>query len=33
LSHGTATFTRHHARYEPMPSQLAAKVIADHKDE
>ncbi len=33
LSHGTATFTRHHLRYEPMPSQLAAKVVADHKEE
>jgi elongation factor G len=33
LSHGTATFTRHNLRYEPMPSQLAAKVIAEHKEE
>jgi elongation factor G len=33
LSHGTATFTRHHLRYEPMPSQLATKVIADHREE
>jgi len=33
LSHGTGTFTRHHLRYEPMPSQLAAKVIAEHKEE
>jgi elongation factor G len=26
LSHGTATFTRHHLRYEPMPSHIASKV-------
>ncbi|HWC35970.1 MAG TPA: elongation factor G-like protein EF-G2 [Mycobacteriales bacterium] len=28
LSHGTGTFTRHHLRYEPMPSHLASKVIS-----
>jgi elongation factor G len=28
ISHGTATFTRHHLRYEPMPSHVAAKVTA-----
>ncbi|HWB68061.1 MAG TPA: elongation factor G-like protein EF-G2 [Mycobacteriales bacterium] len=28
LSHGTATFTRKHLRYEPMPSHLASKVKA-----
>ena len=33
LSHGTGLFTRHNLRYEPMPSQLAAKVIAEHKEE
>ena len=33
LSHGTGTFTRHNLRYEPMPSQLAAKMIAEHKEE
>jgi elongation factor G len=33
LSHGTGSFTRHDLRYEPMPSQLAAKVIAEHKEE
>jgi elongation factor G len=33
LSHGTGTFSRHELRYEPMPSQLTAKVIADHKEE
>ncbi len=33
LSHGTGTFTRRELRYEPMPQQLAAKVIADHKEE
>jgi elongation factor G len=33
LSHGTGTFTRHDLRYEPMPAQLASKVIAEHKDE
>ena len=33
LSHGTGTFTRHELRYEPMPSQLAAKVIADHQED
>jgi elongation factor G len=33
LSHGTGTFTRQPLRYEPMPHQLAAKVIAEHKEE
>jgi elongation factor G len=33
LSHGTGTFTRRELRYEPMPHQLAAKVIAEHKEE
>ena len=33
LSHGTGTFSRHDLRYEPMPSNLAAKVIAEHKEE
>lgn len=33
LSHGTGSFTRHNLRYEPMPTQLAAKVIAEHKEE
>ncbi|WP_233552771.1 elongation factor G-like protein EF-G2, partial [Jiangella rhizosphaerae] len=28
MSHGTGTFTRHYARYEPMPHNLAAKVTA-----
>jgi elongation factor G len=28
LSHGTGTFTRHHLRYEPMPSHVASKVIS-----
>jgi elongation factor G len=33
LSHGTGTFTRQNLRYEPMPPQLATKVIAAHADE
>jgi elongation factor G len=33
LSHGTGTFSRRDLRYEPMPAQLAAKVIAEHKEE
>jgi elongation factor G len=33
LSHGTGTFTRHNLRYEPMPPQLATKVIAAHNGE
>ena len=33
LSHGTGTFSRHNLRYEPMPPQLATKVIAAHGDE
>ena len=28
LSHGTATFSRHHLRYEPMPSHVASKVLS-----
>jgi elongation factor G len=28
LSHGTATFTRQHLRYEPMPSHIASKVTS-----
>jgi len=28
LSHGAASFTRQFARYEPMPDQIAQKVIA-----
>lgn len=33
LSHGTGTFTRKRLRYEPMPPNLAQKVIAEHKEE
>ncbi|MGH8889338.1 MAG: elongation factor G-like protein EF-G2, partial [Acidothermaceae bacterium] len=33
LSHGTGSFSRHQLRYEPMPTQLATKVIAEHKEE
>jgi elongation factor G len=33
LSHGTGSFTRHNLRYEPMPAQLAAKVIEEHKED
>ena len=33
LSHGTGSFLRTRLRYEPMPSSLAAKVIAEHHDE
>ena len=29
LSHGTGSFTRHYLRHEPMPAQLAAKVITE----
>jgi len=32
LSHGTGSFSRHPLRYEPMPAQLATKVIAEHKE-
>jgi elongation factor G len=28
ISHGTATFSRHHLRYDPMPPHIAAKVTA-----
>jgi len=28
LSHGTGTFSRAYLRHEPMPANLAAKVIA-----
>ncbi len=31
LSHGTATFTRHYIGHEPMPAQLAKKVIDEHQ--
>jgi elongation factor G len=33
LSHGTGSFSRHNLRYEPMPPQLATKVIAAHSNE
>ncbi len=33
LSHGTGMFSRNHLRYEPMPSNLTAKVISAHKEE
>jgi elongation factor G len=29
MSHGTGTFSRHFLRYEPLPSQLAEKIIAE----
>jgi elongation factor G len=32
LSHGTGRFSRDFVRYEPLPSQLAAKFIEEHKD-
>jgi elongation factor G len=28
LSHGTGTFSRHHLRYEPMPSHVATRVLS-----
>jgi elongation factor G len=28
LSHGTGAFSRHHLRYEPMPSHVAAKMMS-----
>src|SRR4051794_34622071 len=31
LSHGTGTFTRSYQRHEPMPSNVAQKVLADAK--
>jgi elongation factor G len=30
ISHGTATFGRHHLRYEPMPAHIAAKIGASN---
>ncbi|HEY6737446.1 MAG TPA: elongation factor G-like protein EF-G2, partial [Actinopolymorphaceae bacterium] len=33
MSHGTGTFTRSFARYEPMPSNIAEKVRAEQADE
>jgi elongation factor G len=30
MSHGTGTFTRTYARHDPMPQQVAAKVLAEH---
>jgi elongation factor G len=33
LSHGTGTFSRRRVRYEPMPAPLAAKVMAEHREE
>jgi elongation factor G len=32
LSHGTGTFTRTYLRHEPMPTNVAHKVLADSKD-
>jgi elongation factor G len=32
MSHGTGSFTRQYTRHEPLPSHLAAKVVADAKD-
>ncbi|HVF03742.1 MAG TPA: elongation factor G-like protein EF-G2 [Frankiaceae bacterium] len=32
LTHGTGTFTRHYARHEPMPQNLAQKVLAAAKE-
>jgi elongation factor G len=31
MSHGTATFTRSFARYEPMPQHLATKALEEHE--
>jgi elongation factor G len=31
LSHGTATFTRTYIGHEPMPTQLAKKVVDEHQ--
>jgi elongation factor G len=31
LSHGTGTFSRHYLRHEPMPSHVAAKVVAENQ--
>ena len=32
LTHGAASFTRSFVRYEPMPPQIASKVIDEGKD-
>jgi elongation factor G len=32
MSHGTGTFSRSFLRYEPLPSHLAEKVVAEAKD-
>jgi elongation factor G len=32
ISHGTATFSRKHLRYDPMPAHLASKVTATAAD-
>ena len=32
MSHGTGTFSRTFLRYEPMPSHLAEKVVAETKE-
>ena len=31
LSHGTGTFTRSYVRHEPMPTNIAQKVLAEAK--
>jgi elongation factor G len=31
LSHGTGTFTRSYIRHEPMPTNVAQKVLAESK--
>jgi elongation factor G len=32
ISQGTGSFTRQYVRHEPLPSHLAAKVVAEAKD-